>query len=166
MNLNRPAAKSAAIAFALCAVAGSPLSEAVTANGPTQEARHENLPSQGRLAWTRAATSTGLYRLDQPVTVAYAPARTQVPAGAVITHVHANRDYAGQADVQTSLCWNGTERCIDIMGRSVTTRAFAGLDATAPMHLVHRVTTWRGSRPPLFVKGNVTVWYETPAESR
>lgn len=117
----------------------------------------------GKQAWTHAGTSTGLHGLHQPATVTYRPTHTTVPAGSVITQVYADREYAGQADVHTSLCWNGLARCIDLVGRSINTRAFNGLDADKPMMLVHRVTAWRGSRPPLYVKGNVTVWYGAPA---
>jgi len=116
----------------------------------------------GKQAWTQALASAGLHSLEHAATVAYRPAAGSVPAGSVITQVYADRDYAGQADVQTSLCWNGIERCVDIVGRSINSRAFDGLDAGQPMYLVHRVRAWRGSRPPLYVKGNVTVWYRSP----
>lgn len=112
----------------------------------------------GKQAWTLARSSPGLHSLQQVATVAYEPAHA-VPAGSVIRQVYADRDYAGQADVHTSLCWNGTDRCVDIVGRHINTRAFDGLDAGRPMILVHRVTAWRGSRPPLYIKGNVTVWF-------
>ena len=114
----------------------------------------------GKRAWTQANVSGGLHRLEHDATVAYRPPAGQVPPGSVITRVYADRDYAGQADVQTSLCWNGMDRCIGIAGRSVHTRAFNDLDAGQPMILVHRVKAWRGSGPPLYVKGNVSVWYE------
>lgn len=109
-------------------------------------------------AWTQAGVSSGLHSLDHAVTITYQPA-TAIPPGSVITRVHANRAYAGQADVQTSLCWNGLERCVDMIGRSINTRSFNGLDAGQPLYLVHRARNWRGSRGPLYVKGNVTVWY-------
>jgi len=112
----------------------------------------------GKHAWTQAAVSGGLHSLNHAATVAYQPT-AHVPAGAVITQVYADRDYVGQADVQTSLCWNGTKHCVDIVGRSINTSAFNGLDAGQPMYLVHRARGWRGSRPPVYVKGNVTVWY-------
>lgn len=116
----------------------------------------------GKQAWTKARVSSGLHSLDHAATVTYRPA-TAVPTGSVITQVYADRDYAGQADVQTSLCWGGTQRCVDIVGRSVNTRAFNGLDAAQPMFLVHRARAWRGSPKPLYVKGNVTVWFEPVA---
>ncbi len=117
----------------------------------------------GKQAWTQASTSTGLHSLEQAATVAYRPKPNAVPPGSVITQVYADRDYAGQAAVQTSVCWNGTGRCVDIVGRSINSRAFNGLDATQPMYLVHRVRAWHGSRPPLYIKGNITVWYGPPA---
>lgn len=120
----------------------------------------------GKRAWTHARVSAGLHSLEQAARVAYPPAPSTVPPGSVITQVHANRDYAGQADVHTSLCWNGIERCVDITGRSLNTRDFNGLDATRPLYLVHRVTAWRGSRPPLYIKGNVTVWYASSTSAR
>lgn len=156
----------AAVAVALCALAGSTVSRAATPTPPSGAARYAEPAVHAKQAWTRIGISTGLNRPGQSVVVPYVPPRKQIPAAAVITRVYADRDYAGQADVQTSLCWNGTERCIDLVGRSITTQAFSGLDAGAPVYLVHRVIAWRGSRPPLFVKGNVTVWYETPSETR
>jgi len=118
----------------------------------------------GSHAWTQSRVSTGLHSLQQVATVSYQPTPSLVPPGSVITHAYAHRDYAGQADVHTSLCWNGTERCIDITGRSINTHAFNGLDAGQPMLLVHRVTAWRGSKPPLFIKGSVNVSYGPPGQ--
>lgn len=115
--------------------------------------------AEDKRAWTQAGVSSGMHSLDQAATVTY-KASVAVPPGATITRVYADRDYAGQAHVQTSLCWNGVSRCVDIVGRGLTTAAFKGLDATQPMYLVHRARSWRGTRPPLYVKGNVTVWYE------
>lgn len=113
----------------------------------------------GKRAWTAAAVSSGLHSLGQAATVAYNPG-AKIPAGSVITKVYANRDYAGQADVQSSLCWGGIQRCVDIVGRSINTPAFNGLEAGGPIYLVHRVHAWHGSHQPLYVKGNVTVWYD------
>lgn len=116
----------------------------------------------GKQAWTQAATSPGLHSPGQSVRVAYAPDPDTIPAGAVITQVYAHREYAGSADIQTSLCWNGITRCIDITGRGINTRAFDGLDAGRPMYLVHRLAAWRGTASPVYVKGNVSVWYRQP----
>lgn len=116
----------------------------------------------GKQSWTQARVSSGLHSLNHAATVIHPPAPGSVPPGALITQVYANRDYAGQADVQTSLCWNGTERCIDITGRSVNSRAFQGLAADQPMYLVHRVRNWRDSPRPLYIRGNVTVWHGLP----
>lgn len=120
----------------------------------------------GKQAWTEARVSPGLHSLNQAATVQHEPRAGTVPRGAVITQVLAQRDYAGSADVQTSLCWGTSGRCVDITGRALNTRAFEGLDASQPMRLVHRVTAWRGSHPPLYVKGNVTVWYALPEAVR
>jgi len=116
----------------------------------------------GKQNWTQTRSSTGLHSLDQAATAIYQPAPNAVPPGALITRVHARRDYVGQADVQTSLCWNGIDRCIDLIGRSLDAHAFNGLAADRPMYLVHRVRAWRGSSPPLYVKGTVNVWYGLP----
>lgn len=113
----------------------------------------------GKLAWTKAGTSGELHSLGRDVAVSYRPSGAMPPT-ALITRVLADRQFTGNADVQTSVCWNGVERCVDITGRSVSTHAFNGLDASRPIFLVHRVRSWRSSRPPIFVKGNVTVWYE------
>lgn len=114
-------------------------------------------------AWTSSNVGSGLHSVNHAVTVTYKPFQ-DLPRGAVITQVYAARDYTGQADVQTSLCWSGTHHCVDIIGRSISTRAFNGKDAAQPLYLVHRLRALRGSPAPLHVKGNVTVWYETPPQ--
>lgn len=118
-----------------------------------------NAQDGGKQAWTQAATSAALQRLSHVVTVPYQATPGQVAPGSVITQVYADREYAGDASVQSFLCWNGEERCVSITGRHINTQAFNGLDATRPMFLVHQAMAWRGSRPPIYVKGNVTVWY-------
>lgn len=112
-------------------------------------------------AWTANNVGTGLHSVNQAVTVTYRPLQN-IPRGAVITQVVAAREYTGQADVQTSLCWSGTHHCVDIIGRSISTRAFNGQDASEPLYLVHRLRAQRDSPAPLHVKGSVTVWYEMP----
>ena len=139
--------RSARVGQALCAVWLATLAASATA---ADSHKH---------AWTQAAVSSGLHSLNHAATVLYRPAAA-VPPGALITAVYADRDYFGQADVQTSLCWNGRERCVDITGRSINTRVFKGLDARQPMYLVHRARAWHGSHRPLFVRGTVTVWYQ------
>lgn len=113
---------------------------------------------QGKQAWTATAVSSGLHSVGQPATVAYEPG-PNVAAGSVITKIYADRDYVGAAHVQSSLCWGGTRHCVDIVGRSINTPAFNGLEARGPIYLVHRVRAWHGSHQPLYIKGNVTVWY-------
>src|SRR5690554_1736846 len=98
---------------------------------------HAHGSSVAKQAWTQARTSPGLHRLHHDVVATYqAPAR--IPKGAVISQVYAHRDYVGQADVQTSICWKTTDHCVDITGRSVNTRSFEGMSAEGPMLLVHR----------------------------
>lgn len=120
--------------------------------------------SGGTPAWTQARVSPGLHSLNQSATVVHQPATGVVPPRSIITAVHVDRGYAGDAEVHTSLCWNGIDRCVDVTRQSLNTHAFNGLDAGRPMHLVHRVTAWRGTRPPLYIKSNVSVWY-APASS-
>ena len=114
----------------------------------------------GKRAWTKAEVSSGLHSLGQEVVVRHSPPAT-LPSGALITRVLADRRFTGNADIRSSVCWNGLERCVDITGASVSTDAFKGLAANESIYLVHRAHTWRGARPPVFIKGNVTVWYET-----
>lgn len=114
----------------------------------------------GKQAWTQAAVSPGLHSLGHPATAVYRPS-SSLPANAVITQVVADRSYHGNADIETAVCWNGLQTCVTLTGRSVNTKAFAGLDANKPVYLVHRARAWRGTVPPVFVQGNVTVWYHT-----
>lgn len=115
-------------------------------------------------AWTLDRTSIGLQAVDRPVIVIFAaPARQQqaVPGPrSRITRVYASRDYEGQAQVLTQLCWGSTQGpCVPLQGRHINSDAFNGLSANGPMLLVHRVVRWVNDRPPLFVRGTVTVWY-------
>lgn len=96
------------------------------------------------------------------MTVVFQPGKTDapIPSGARITRVYASRDYGGSAQVATDLCWDsGQGPCVSLQGRHLTTRAFEGRSAQAPMLLRHRVLRWGNDSPPLFVRGTVTVWY-------
>ncbi len=115
----------------------------------------------GIQAWTQAQTSPGLYALGRNVEVVHSAAKN-VPRGARITRVQADRQYAGNADIQSFLCWNGTAQCVEFTGASVNSAAFSGLAADQPMLMVHRPRAWRGSPKPVFIRSNVTVWYELP----
>jgi len=112
----------------------------------------------GVRAWTHTGVSPGLHTLERSVAVPYPP-DAGVPHNAVITRVHAGRDHAGNADIQSFLCWNGVDQCVEIQGPSVNTAAFRGLPANQPLYLVHRLRAWRGAAKPVFVRGTVTVWY-------
>src|SRR3546814_12898260 len=85
--------------------------------------------------------------LNSDETVAYTPAHhgTVVPPGSVITHVHANRSYDGNATLQTHLCWNGTVKCVRMTGGTLNSHAFDGLDAcnTTTLHLSIGRPSWR-----------------------
>lgn len=115
-------------------------------------------------SWTARHTSTAITRINSPVSTLYqaGKAASQIPKGSVISLVYANRQYAGDATVHTQLCWNGNTRCVDMLGAHVNTQAFNGLDPSQPMVLVHTVANWGKSFPPLFVVGNVNVWYTPP----
>src|SRR3546814_4268854 len=70
-----------------------------------------------------------------------------------IKRVYASRSYHGDAVVQTSVCWNGTQRCVPLMGGKVTTSAFNGLDPSRPIYLVHKAMG-KGPLPtPVYIKG-------------
>ena len=116
----------------------------------------------GKQAWTRAAISGGLHGPNQARTVVHAPIQDHVPAGAIITKVYADRDYPGNATVQTSICLDGSGPCIDLIGRHINTDAFNGLDAGRPMSLVHRLVARNEGPLPLYIKSNVTVWFTLP----
>ena len=122
----------------------------------------------GAYSWTQAKVSAAINYAGADAITAYAPdafkpgsqAHGVSASGGRITTVHASRDYHGQARVQTRVCWNGTDRCVPMAGQSLNTQAFKGLDAGKPIYLVHTVLG-KGPLPaPLFVKGNVIVWYD------
>src|SRR3546814_3567390 len=117
----------------------------------------------GDPAWHDTKVSRGISALNSDETVAYTPAHhgTVVPPGSVITHVHANRSYDGNAMLQTYLCWNGTVKCVRMTGGNLNSHAFDGLDAGKTIYLVHRVIGWGTEFPPIFVPGGVTVWFTT-----
>ncbi|HWK70588.1 MAG TPA: hypothetical protein VNS29_07070 [Burkholderiaceae bacterium] len=129
----------------------------------------------GDFSWTRDEVSSAINHADSDVVVVYeAPGgsakRGSRQAGGLprgkdraarpgITRVYAGRSYHGDAIVHTSLCWNGTQRCVPVTGSSVTTSAFNGLDPTRPIYLVHKAMG-KGPLPtPIYVKGTVIVWF-------
>ncbi len=117
-------------------------------------------------SWTDRQTSAAITRTGSAISTRYQAGKSanQIPAGAVITQVYANRRYAGDATVHTQLCWNGNTRCVDLLGEHLNTQAFSGLDPSQPMYLIHTVTNWGQSFPPLFVVGNVNVWFTLPSQ--
>lgn len=117
----------------------------------------------GDNTWTQDKVSSAINYPNVDVVTAYTPDAfaPRMAPGSKITHVYAMRSYTGNALVETSLCWNGTSRCVPLNGNNINTHAFDGLDASKPMYLVHKA---RGdkNRPlpgPVFVKGSVAVWY-------
>lgn len=117
----------------------------------------------GDSTWTQDQVSSAINYLNVEVVTRYAPGSraAAIPSGSRITHVYASRTYAGNARIETSLCWNGASRCVPVNGSSINTHVFDGLDASQPMYLVHKA---KGDkvRPlpnPVFVKGSVAVWY-------
>lgn len=117
----------------------------------------------GDNTWTQDKVSSAINYSNVEVVTPYAPdaSAPRIAPGSQITHVYAMRSYMGNAMVETSLCWNGTSRCVPLNGNHINTHAFDGLDASKPMYLVHKA---RGdkARPlpgPVFVKGSVAVWY-------
>lgn len=117
-------------------------------------------------SWTATATSAALTQQNHRVSTTYQPNKktlNSLPSDAKITQVYANRAYAGDALVRTQLCWNGNTRCINMDGQHLNTLAFNGLDPSKPMYLIHTVVSWGPSVPPVFVTGNVNVWF-TPSE--
>lgn len=124
--------------------------------------------ASGDHSWTAVATSPPIQRQGQPVSTPYPPGKAQaeIPAGSHITQVYANRSYAGNAIVNTQLCWNGSQRCVALTGQHLNTTAFNGLDPNKPMYLIHTVASWGPSFAPLYVVGNVNVWYTPPPLTR
>ncbi len=117
----------------------------------------------GDVSWMQVKVSSAVNHRNVAVIAEYKPgAKASIPKGARITAVYAMRSYKGGARVQTFVCWNGTSRCVEIVGASIDTHEFDGLDPRMPMYLVHRAPgDTRGPLPtPVFVKGTVIVSYE------
>lgn len=119
----------------------------------------------GNPAWMQDHVSAGLSPQRPEVLVQYQPgARDPVIApGSRIVRVHARRDWAGAAVVETRLCHGSAEGpCVPIRGTQLNTHRFDGLPASGPFVMIHRVAGWAQALPPLFVSGTVTVWFDRP----
>lgn len=119
----------------------------------------------GDLSWNAAHTSPAINYGGKSVTVQYAPGRMEANSSAApaISRVHANLAYQSNTIVQTRLCWNGIDRCVAVTGSSFNTNAFNGLDASKPIYLVH-TTLGKGPLPsPVFVRGEIIVWFTQPS---
>jgi hypothetical protein len=120
------------------------------------------LAHAGEFSWSTSNISSAVNYRGVAVTTVYAVSdmHRPMPPGVRITQVHAARSYAGDARVNTLLCWNGTERCVPLTGSQINTHEFNGLAANKPLTLVHQVPG-KGPMPlPLYIKGSVAVWYE------
>lgn len=121
--------------------------------------------SAGDFAWTRDRTSTGLRPNGGEVAVLYERTKLDppMPNDARVTQVYASRRYSSGVDLETRLCWRSPAGpCVLFLGAQLNTDRFDGLSAQGPFILVHKVKTWAGATPPLFVAGTVTVWFATP----
>lgn len=115
----------------------------------------------GDLSWNAARTSPAINYGGKSVSVQYSPGRIESSDSATpaISRIHANISYPSNSAVQTRLCWNGLDRCVPVAGSSFNTDAFNGLDASKPMYLMH---TAHGKGPlpsPVFVRGEIIVWF-------
>ncbi|MBV6273684.1 hypothetical protein KVP09_12305 [Alcaligenaceae bacterium CGII-47] len=120
----------------------------------------------GEIAWTQSRVSMGIYPQGSEAIVSYERTALDpsVPAGALVTRVYASRHYRGGAELETHLCWRSQAGpCVLLRGPQTNTRQFEGLSAQESFILVHRVKTWAGTQPPLFVSGTVTVWFALPS---
>jgi hypothetical protein len=129
----------------------------------------------GDFSWTRDKVSSAINYADSDVVVVYEPpsrAANRGSRGAAvmppgldraaefgIKRVYAKRSYLGDARVHTSVCWNGTQRCVPLTGASLNTSAFNGLDPSKPFYLVHKAVGRGPLSSPLYVKGTVIVWF-------
>jgi hypothetical protein len=129
----------------------------------------------GDFSWTLDKVSPAINYADRDVVVVYEPpgqgaargsrAGYAVPSGMDrtaeprIKRVYAKLSYQGDALVHTSVCWNGTQRCVPLQGGSLTTSAFNGLDPSKPVYLVHKAVGKGRLSTPLYVKGTVIVWF-------
>lgn len=130
----------------------------------------------GNLSWTGEAPSPAINYAGRDVVVRYAATDDSKAEGGGkafngassasgspaprITSVHARRSHPSDAQVQTVLCWNGTHRCVALVGAAMTTQEFNGLDASKPLYMLHRVKGQGPLASPLFVKGSVIVWFQ------
>lgn len=130
----------------------------------------------GDFSWSQDKVSSAINYADRDVVVVYEPPGQRAKRGSRgtavmppgmdraaefgIKRVYAGRSYQGDTLVQTSLCWNGTQRCVPLTGGSLTTSAFNGLDPAKPVYLVHKAVGKKGALPsPLYIKGTVIVWF-------
>lgn len=120
--------------------------------------------------WDSTLVSPAINQRGLDIAVKYTPTARTASFGAtpVISRVHASFSYNSKARVSTRLCWNGVERCIAIKGQSINTSVFNGLDARKALYLVYSAAGEGALSPPLFIQGNVIVWFtvELPPHSR
>lgn len=115
----------------------------------------------GDLSWSAARISPAINYSGKNVSAQYSPGQIEAGGSArpAISRVHASISQQSNTIVQTHLCWNGTDRCVPVTGSSFNTAAFNGLDASKPMYLVHKALG-KGPLPaPVFVRGEIIVWF-------
>jgi hypothetical protein len=134
---------------------------------PVVRAPSEAAVGRAAYSWTADGASPAINYRGRPVVAPYLPkvvAHSHAQGrrsteGRRITQVHASRSYAGNESLETALCWNGAQRCVPMVGSSINTQAFNGLDPLKPFYLVHTVVGTGALAHPLYVKGVVAVWY-------
>ncbi|UYY87739.1 hypothetical protein [Alcaligenes sp. SMD-FA] len=85
-----------------------------------------------------------------------------LPAGAKIERVEASMfgDQIDRVSSITHVCWNGISECVPMYGKEFTTYNFRNRDASKPIYVVLRATSFGGLYPAVYVPITVTVYYK------
>jgi len=128
--------------------------------GSTTQARAQ---ARADLSWHDTRTSSAIHRKSYEVPTDYSPrsAGVDIPPGSTITRVAVNLTGQSAAQINTRLCWNGSQ-CVTVTAAHMNTDAFAGLDPSRPFTLWHSVPGRGPIINPIYVPASVTVWYQPP----
>lgn len=112
--------------------------------------------------WAFDAVSPAIYQLNQPASQLFTTDKISHPPAAhtVFQGISVQVQPSTGAWVESQLCTADHTLCQPIPYGRLFTHSFNHVAASSPLVVVHLVRDWRGSYAPVYVKTQLTVWWQ------
>lgn len=117
---------------------------------------------QAQNAWGFESMSPPIYRTGELIEQPFSTLELANPPreGAKISAINVQISPTASAWTESRLCTANLQHCLKIQGGRLYTKAFNQFDATTPLVVVHQVQSWNGAYPPIYIKVQLSIWWE------